>query len=281
LFPLLDDSFPEYTWLGRDLPHDEISWPAVAKVENRYILRFAGLADFEFAPSSQIIRCFSASHVPSHTISHLLIDQVLPRALGHMGELVIHASAVVVDGGTIAFLGPTGLGKSTLCASFCDQGFSLVTDDSLLLKTEDERIMAYASYPGLRLWSDSVAMLSEAPAGLSQVAHYTDKKFLNVTDSSLAFGEEATPLHAVFVLAPPEDHLTITIEPIPSRDIAIEILKAAFTLDSPDKHRLKQDFLHFTRIANMIPFYRLSYPRDPSRLPEVRRAILNHTPQAH
>jgi hypothetical protein len=223
-----------------------------------------------------MIRCFAAPHIPLNTISHLLLDQVLPRALCHLGETILHASSVAINGQAVAFMGETGSGKSTLCASLCKQGFPLITDDSLLVKLEADHFIAYSSYPALRLWSDSVGMFSGASTEMRRVAHYNEKNFLNVTDNTLVFSEDAMPLQRVYLLG--DVTRNVSIEPVLPRDIATEIIKASFPLDNTDKDRLKQDFVLFTQMANIIPFYRLSYPRDVASLPDVHQAILEHQP---
>jgi len=52
------------------------------------------------------------------------------------GHCVLHASAVEVDGAAVAFLGRSGIGKSTMAALCCAAGARLVTDDVLRLDTD-------------------------------------------------------------------------------------------------------------------------------------------------
>ena len=51
------------------------------------------------------------------------------------GQCVLHASAVEVDGAAVAFLGRSGIGKSTMATLCCAAGARLVTDDVLRLDT--------------------------------------------------------------------------------------------------------------------------------------------------
>jgi len=60
-------------------------------------------------------------------ISGTMISVVL--ALG--GHLVLHASAVDIGGVALAFVGQSGMGKSTLATIMCVAGARLITDDVL------------------------------------------------------------------------------------------------------------------------------------------------------
>jgi hypothetical protein len=49
-------------------------------------------------------------------------------------EFVLHASAVRHDGRAVAFVGVSGMGKSTLAAAYCAAGAALVTDDVMRIE---------------------------------------------------------------------------------------------------------------------------------------------------
>ncbi|MEZ5503158.1 MAG: hypothetical protein R3E50_11120 [Halioglobus sp.] len=62
--------------------------------------------------------------------------QVIPRYLAHTGELLLHASAVILPNGrTVAFLGESGQGKSTL-AYYCYRNGAHIIDDDCVLATD-------------------------------------------------------------------------------------------------------------------------------------------------
>lgn len=77
----------------------------------------------------------------------LLIAQVLPFAAVLRGLEVLHASAVVVDGGAVAFLGPSGAGKTSLALALCRRGAGFLADDVLALEQEDERLVGHPGTP--------------------------------------------------------------------------------------------------------------------------------------
>lgn len=71
----------------------------------------------------------------------LLEGFVLALVLQERGSLVLHASAVEVDGMVVAFAGASNAGKSTLAAACCAAGALLVTDDVLRLDVDREPLV--------------------------------------------------------------------------------------------------------------------------------------------
>lgn len=58
--------------------------------------------------------------------------------------LLVHATAVAIEGGAILLRGPSGSGKSDLALRLIDGGAQLVADDQTLLRREGERVLASA-----------------------------------------------------------------------------------------------------------------------------------------
>ena len=54
--------------------------------------------------------------------------------LHQRGRMVLHASAVNINDGAVAFMGHNGAGKSTTTFSFMASGYPLVADDILSLE---------------------------------------------------------------------------------------------------------------------------------------------------
>ena len=58
-----------------------------------HMICFPKLADFSVSLNERKICYYPNSNIPEESIRHLLIDQVIPRSLGQLGKLVLHASA--------------------------------------------------------------------------------------------------------------------------------------------------------------------------------------------
>ena len=232
----------------------------------------AGEPDRDLAMADGLLELFPAEEVLDATIRHLVLDHVLPRLVSYQGRFVLHASGVADSECTILFLGPTGAGKSTLAASFIEDGLGLLTDDCVLLQSSEDGFSAQAAYAGLRLWPDSFAGLKpdEQPEPESHEGGW--KRRLDI--ESMAGGPYK--VRGIFILDSPTEGSPgggVAVHPIEGADALMELLQHGFMLDPGDRDTIERQFLATGDVVEALPLYRLSYPRDFSRLPQVRQII--------
>ncbi|MEZ5584296.1 MAG: hypothetical protein R3F37_17485 [Candidatus Competibacteraceae bacterium] len=277
LLPPNDNRWEPDQWFHSWKPpgYDADDWLKFANTTDGYLLRFPGHADFFISSEGTEIQCHPLPSTPLETLRHLLLDQVLPLALSTASELVLHASAVVINRQAIGILGVTGHGKSTLAASFANAGYPLVTDDCLLLREDKHHWRAFPYYSGVRLWPDNVAgLFADAVSGVT-VAHYTSKQ--RVSGMPVPFASDSQPLRQLFFLGPAETaEDQISIKPLSYREAFIELVKMNFLLDIQQKTLLKRQFNTIDQLLMGVACFELNYPRDYHWLPAVRTAILEH-----
>jgi hypothetical protein len=242
-------------------------WLSVARLESGYLLRFPTLSDFTVSADGARITCHPAPRLPSATLSHLLLDQVLPLAISRRGALALHASAVHVPRlGTIAFVGPTGTGKSTLAAALTTHGCAVVTDDCLAVDVAGG-CLAIPAYPGVRLWRDAVRGLGVDDGG-TRVAHYTNKRRL--LGHAASHRSSPSPITAVFVLGRRRRRgLPTTSRELGARDRLMALASCVYVLDVEDRGQLADMFRALTSLVTRVPVARL-HLRDGRR--EARQA---------
>lgn len=252
-------------------------WLSIGRRAGGYVLRFPDLADFEVSAAGDHIRCRPAARLAGSTLRHLLLDQVLPLALSRSGHLVLHASAVHIPRvGSVAFVGPTGCGKSTLAAALGLRGCPVVTDDCLVvdgLQKGENTSMAVPGYPGLRLWRDAARGLGlERDAGAS-VAHYSAKRRL--ATSAVRFRSRPSPLCALFVLGrrrPPGE--PTRTRAFGSRDRLIALAPYTYVMDVEDRRQLSQMFRSLSTLVTRIPVVRLNLRESRRRVLETADEVL-------
>ena len=248
-----------------------------ARVEEDYFLRFPELADFLISQKGDQIQCFSLPGISYESIRHLLVDQVIPRVVAHQGCIVLHASAIEMEGSLIAFLGESGWGKSTLATSFYEQGYPLLTDDCLLLRPEAGKIMGIPSYAGARLWPDSLEAVVNNKIDVHSVAHYSSKKRL-IFPEELKKESFKLPILAIFILTPPDKLKSlkkITVEKILGANMIMELIKHSFYLDVTDTNKISKQFVALGKVTDYaLPVYRLNYPREHAVLQKVQKKVL-------
>lgn len=253
---------------------DGTPWTTFYRRHQGYLLRFPQLADFEVAADGRGVEAWGAPGVADATVKHLYLNQVLPLALSRQGKLVFHASAVDIAGRCVAFVGPSGRGKSTIAASFATSGTSFLTDDGLQLEWRGDQLTALPSHPSIRLWEDSQAALIDAMTTSAPPVEYTAKaRFLAGPD--LAFCTEPRPLQSIFYLGT-RDVPAVEILPMKPAAALLELVRHSFLLDLDEQQVLALHFDEISRIANRPIHYHLDYPRRFEDLPALRGAILRH-----
>jgi hypothetical protein len=257
-------SFHRYTF------EDGTVWTEFHRAAAGYLLRFPELADFEVSASGETVVAYPDPGTDAATVEHLYVNQVVPLALSRQGRPAFHASVVTVPGGAVAFLGRSGMGKSTLAASFALENAAFLTDDALLID-ESRGIRALPSHASLRLWDDSVAAL--IPAGTPRAAEisYSAKAHLLAGDV-LNFADEPVALLAAFALQ--QDGVDdVSIQPLRGSERHMAWIENSFLLDIEDRDLLARHFDWTHRVAGRVPTFRLDYPRDYGMLARVREAV--------
>lgn len=251
-----------------------------ARRGSEYLLRFPGLADFTFQASGHVIDVFPQSGCEPHTLTHLLLDQVIPRFISQQGRLILHASCVeLAPGKAVAFLGNTGMGKSTLASSFWQAGFPLITDDCLLLEKFGQSYFCLAGYSSLRLWPDAVEGLFPTGQSFQSVAQYSDKKQVPLEPQLAQEMPQASQLLGLFILKgwqDTNDSAAAKVTPAKGADSAIDVIDSMFTLDVDCPATIRRNFeLAGQVLSGNLPIFRLEYPRHFEKLPHVRELVLD------
>lgn len=194
-----------------------------------------------------------------------LLGAALGVLLHQRGLLVLHASAVAVGGGAVAFVGESGYGKSTTAAALHARGHDLITDDLLAL---DGGGMALPAFPRLKLSQDAFALDSQLH---SAPLHPEDIRL----DCRLTSGYARHParLSRIYVLA---EGSRVLAEPLSPRDAFVELLGNSYAprvlgagASSP-KH-----FQQCAQLAATVPVLRLARPLKLGALPELVKLIEN------
>jgi hypothetical protein len=124
----------------------------------------------------------------------MLIAQALPFAAVLQGLEVLHASAVAIDGGLVAFGGHSGSGKTSIALALCRQGAAFVTDDVLALERDREELIGYPGTP--------VAGIVHAEGDRSQEGEAGEVLAVDGRErvERMTVGAERTPLRAIFLI---------------------------------------------------------------------------------
>ncbi|MDJ0641443.1 MAG: hypothetical protein QNJ15_01370 [Erythrobacter sp.] len=248
---------------------------SIIAIEGMYFISFDNVARFEICFHEEVVTIFDvAPETTPEALTHLLYDHVAPRILAGIGQLVIHASAVEIGGRLALFLGETGAGKSTLAASLHKSGHRLMGDDASIVAPSTKGFVGQAVYPSLRLYQKSISAVLGANIPSAPMAHYSEKKRLNLP--SLAETEtEPVPLGAFFFLVDEASKGSVASHPLSPGLTCIGLIENSFALDPSDATSAANRMEQASAVARAVPGYELSYPWDFDLLPRVHEQVFS------
>ena len=208
-----------------------------------------GGSDFYVSPFGRSIACkdLNEKMLLSETDQQIFLGPVIVFALALQSTWCLHASAARYRNKTIAFLGESGQGKSTLAAYLAGQPkWQLVADDILPVALEKGKLQALPHFPQLKL-----PMESQPGPGLP----------------------ERLPLERICLLTEAGPEAEPKLELLPANQAAQVLLShtAGTRLFTPEL--LAQHLQFCARTATRVNVYRLNYPHRKDKLPKIRELL--------
>ncbi len=243
--------------------------------DGRSYLRGWEMGEAVIAADGRHILCAPESAQLTESFFVYLLGQALSFALLKLGFEPLHATAVVIDGQAVALVAESGIGKSTLAASFVAAGCRLLTDDVLMLQTSEGRVLAYPGPQRLKLFPKAAGALGVDLTGAMAMNTQTTKLLVPLAPGRTCVAP--VPLAAIYELVPPRGlpgPQPVEVTAVAGRDAALAIVQAAFNQRFVTRARLTRQFAAATSLAERVPVRRLSYPRVLARLPEVVGAVV-------
>jgi hypothetical protein len=204
-----------------------------------------------------------------------LLGPVLAFVLRLRGMTCLHASAFVVDGGAVALMGPSGVGKSTTAAAFSGRGFPVLCDDTLTIEERQRDVMVHPGYPRLRLWPESTDILAHAGQTLPRLTPNWEKRYLELRGRDFLYAGEPMPLRAIYLLEGRGDHRAASrVEPASASSALLSLLANLRSDFFPDKESHRREFETIGRVSERIPVRRVVPGEGRESLAKLCAAIL-------
>jgi hypothetical protein len=223
-------------------------------------------------PTVGMLRCRGGAEIEVNALrgvaEEVVADYVLSSGLAVLlhqrGFLVLHASAVMVHGQAVAFLGKSGSGKSTLAAAMTQQGHALIVDDILPVSIQGQVASVRAGVPRLKLWPDVLGHLGEDSEQLPRVWPDEDKRARRVPP----LGRRApVRLARVYVVEQGDELVIAGLAP---QERLQALVQNTFTARLLRSIGAEAHFRQCVSLAEALPIRRL---RRPLHLDQLGRAV--------
>jgi hypothetical protein len=209
-----------------------------------------------------------APEVDERVLRPFILGAVLAMLLHQRGRLVLHASAVAVDGAAVAFLGASGWGKSTMAAALHARGHRVVADDMVAVQEGAGCPAVFPGFPQLKLWPEAAISLGDDVKRLPRLHPLLDKRIRRVTDG---FSQNPLPLRQIYVLA---EGKTQEVEPLRLQEALIELVRHSYLINLlRPLGEASSHFLQCASLAKNVSIYRLKRPHSLRGLSDLARMV--------
>jgi len=181
-----DDQPAEVTITCGEVPQSlgesAITGPTWEFLESRFLLRIPDVAWFLLSDGCQITVDL-APGAERADAAIFLIGTVFGILLHQRGRIVLHASAVKVNGKAVLFLGASGAGKSTMAAALGSHGYPLISDDLCAISlAPGGSPVVHPDGRRLKLWADAITRLDVSSRQGDPVRNRLEKFYVEPTE---------------------------------------------------------------------------------------------------
>lgn len=206
-----------------------------------------------------------------------LITMSLVILLRYRGWFPLHAAAVAQNGRGVLLTAESDSGKSTTALNLVRQGWSYLSDDTVLLREEDDRVRAYSFRTDFCVDPEAADLFPEL-AGTDWPPSLSDTSKWRV-DGQAVFPGQFTPTCVPRILVVPSivDRDTSTLTPTDPKDVLGALFRQGALSMTPDRTVAERHLDLLKRLVYQADAYHLEAGRDALDTPEVLDQLLAPT----
>lgn len=205
-----------------------------------------------------------------------LLGPILGFVLRLRGVVCLHASAVSLGDGAVAFVGPAGSGKSTAAAALAARGYASVSDDIVALIERDAAFHVLPAYPHLCLWPDSVNAIFGSPDAAPPFSPNWEKRRLQLGHPHLRFETRSIPLLAIYILSEPGSDAGSSAQPLSPRNAFLALVANSYATNALDPDARAKELEVLGRLLTSVPVRVVGAHPDAGHLAELCESISAH-----
>ena len=199
-------------------------------------------------------------------IRFYLVGTIMGVVLYQRNSLVLHASAVNINGEAVVFLGVSGEGKSSTAATFVTHGHSIITDDVAPIDLTTEPVTIHPGFPQVKVGQEIAEALGYQYNRLHAVHTFKEKRALQPREG---FSLKPVPIKRIYVLTTDKE---FAIAPMKASSAVTELARHS----RPTTLYHAGDAAHFFQCASLAKhhfIYQLKRPKDTSKLEELVQLV--------
>lgn len=246
----------------------------VRRADGSYLFRVYGLCDYVMSADLHDVGVHPVEGMKPGMDKVMTSGTLLALQLQLRGFCVLHGSGIVMDGASLAFIGQSGRGKSTLAAIMCRDGrAAALTDDVLRIDDLDRIPVTRSGVPELRLRRGADELIGRTHESMSVRRSADERSVLRPG----GIAADHVPLRAIVVPRPTKDSDELLAVRYANQDALMILMSFPRLLGWRSPTVLSRTFAQMGRLAKSVPIYAVQIPWGPpfaSDLPERLRAAV-------
>jgi hypothetical protein len=205
-----------------------------------------------------------APQAQEFTLRSYIVKAALAAILRQQDKLILHASAVAIDGRAAAFIGSSGMGKSTTTAALHARGHPVLADDLVAVDVQHRHgPHVLPGAPHLALLPESARAIGDDPDRLPRIAPRSPK---HARDAGRGFAHLPVKLGRIYVLADGERN---AVAPIARDDALGALVVHTFGRRVFQPTPNAGHFLQCATLVRSVTITRLERVRDLDQLAQL------------
>jgi hypothetical protein len=227
-----------------------------------YVFSRAGTPFLHVDHQGESLRLHGASRLGPAEVA-MSLTAVAPKLIALRGHFVLHASAVIVDGGAIVVAGESGAGKTTTSRALVRAGATPLAEDKLLIRTTAGRAETFRDFEAaIERWAQATH------------ADLCGGAVMPCPDANDLYAGAAVPIREIgFIDVTRRAGASISAATLTTLDASGALFRNSFC-GSDAAADWKRNLRRATAIADGITAYDLTMPADLAALDVAANTVL-------
>ncbi|MDI6644196.1 MAG: hypothetical protein QME14_03990 [Methanobacteriaceae archaeon] len=204
------------------------------------------------------------AEIDENFLRSLILGPALGIVLHLQGRLVLHASAVDVNGEAVAIMGHNGMGKSTTTMALVGQGYPLIADDILSIELDQEdNPLLHPGIARIKLWPEVYPRYSEYIKKISVIHPESPKRSCQLKRQSTT----TLPLKHIYILEKADN---LGLSQLNYSEALIELIRNSYCANIFQAEDEKSHFQDYAKIVQKVP---IKYLNRIDSLDELEKLV--------
>ena len=233
------------------------------------LLRWDPYCQFEIHYAKRLARFALNGPLGQEAFEDYYLSQVLSFFFVHERREPLHASVVANGRHSVALLGESGTGKSSMVAALLAIGWKLISDDLAMVRIERDHCKVHPGLPRLKLCPDVASMYCSQQTVADSARRVSNKLVWHLDTHRYRSSPIKLSCCVLLNRTSRESGDIAAFSECSKTEALLTFLRNAYNTIKSDALRARTQFEFFSQLANSVPVLKLDYSDNLAYLDEV------------